>query len=82
MTKLSENKEEELWEIFDEYTRGWSYSKMKSYFKFENQTFNDFLFYLESKTSWFDWRGVGLIHEIVTEYIQLQGFLRHNKTNI
>jgi hypothetical protein len=82
MTKLSEKKEEELWEIFDEYTRGWNYNKMDNYFKFENQTFNDFLFYLEENTSWFDWKSVNLIHETISEYIQLQGFLRHNKTNI
>lgn len=82
MTKLSERNEEELWAIFDNYTRGWSYQKMDNYFKFENQTFNDFLFFLEEETFWFDWNSVNLIYKTIREYIYQQEFLRNNKTNI
>lgn len=82
MNKLPERKEEELWVIFDNYTRGWTCDKMINYFKFENQTFNDFLFHLEEKTCWFDWKSVDLIHKTIREYIYQQEFLRNNKTNL
>jgi hypothetical protein len=82
MIKLSEKKEEELWQLFDSYTRGWNYSKIENYFKFENQTFNDFLFFLEENTSWFNWKEVEIINKTISEYIHLQEFLRNNKTNI
>lgn len=80
MIKISEKQERELWDLFDNYTRGWRVKDMEIYFT-EVDTFNDFLFYLEENCSWFNWSETPLIKEMIMYYICEQIFLTTNLTN-
>jgi hypothetical protein len=83
MARISKYREEELWTHFDNWTRGWDYQRLVNVFSGKDpDTFHSFLFYLECKTDWFDWRDMEQLLSLLQEYVTTQSFLRTNKTNL
>lgn len=83
MARLSKSREEDLWTLFDTFTRGWGLDKLKNaFYREELDEFHQFLFYVESKVEWFDWKDIDQIKIKVKSYVFMQDFLINNNSNI
>ena len=83
MATLSKQREEDLWNLFDTWTRGWNLNELKSVFtQGDLDKFHQFLFYLEDKTDWFDWKDMEQIKNRLQSYVFMQDFLINNNSNL
>jgi len=83
MAILSKQGEEDLWNLFDTWTRGWNLHELKSVFtQGDLDKFHQFLFYLEDETDWFDWKDMEQIKNRLHSYVFMQDFLINNNSNL